>query len=76
MVKRSGLSRSKLRSRSKSPIKIPSMLDSIDHVFVINLETATARKAAALERLKEMGFPPHKIEIVKATDRSEESWMK
>ena len=70
------MSRSRSRSSSRSYKKdtIKSMLDSIDHVFVINLEKAKDRKEKCLERLKLMGFPSHKIEIIKATDRSEESW--
>ena len=67
------MTRSRSRTRSRSGSK-SFLLDSIKHVFIINLITRTDRKKQMTQKLKNIGLKNNKITFVSATNRSEESW--
>ena len=50
------------------------LLDSIEHVFIINLKNRTDRKKSMIEKLKKIGLGLTKITFIEATNRTEESW--
>lgn len=51
------------------------MLHTIKKVYVINLEHRKDRKKYMMAKIQEMGIAKHKIKFIKATDRSEQSWL-